>query len=470
MTVSYTNLSSIDDVTLATRRGNAALGSASDTDSKLNRYDTIFALATPAGKSGVAVFRLSGGGAGAALQKITNIQLLEPRKAIYSVIHHPISGTIIDHALALYFPAPHSFTGEEVVELHTHGSLAVIREIMAVLSGMERLRPAERGEFARRAYLNGKMDLIEAEGLADLIEAETSAQKAQALRQMGGNLSNFYNDLRVKIITALAHLEAYIDFPDEEIPESVFEGLAGQVRGVQSVIAAALDDHRRGERIRDGVHIVILGAPNAGKSSLLNALTQREAAIVSERAGTTRDVIEIHMEFAGYPAILMDTAGIRESSDDIESEGIRRALARAESADITLVLFEGVEPDVATAKLVDERTILVATKSDMSDAHHPSSVIPLSTKTGQGVDALLKAIETRIVESFSGEGAMITRSRHRSALNEAESHLIRFHNPLPLELKCEELRRAAVCIGQITGKIAVDDVLDVVFRQFCIGK
>lgn len=435
----------------------------------MSATDTIFALATPAGKSGVAVFRISGTGAGITLKKIANIQQLEPRKAVYTTLKHPTTGAIIDQALALFFPAPHSFTGEEVVELHTHGSLAVIRSLLAILGDMGGLRPAERGEFARRAYLNGKMDLMEAEGLADLIESETSAQQAQALRQMGGNLSQFYNELRVRIITALAHLEAYIDFPDEEIPESVLQGLGDEVREVEQVIAAALADHQRGERIRSGVNIVILGAPNAGKSSLLNALTQKEAAIVSERAGTTRDVIEIHMEFSGYPAILIDTAGIRDSADDIESEGIRRALARAKSADIKLVLFEGHEPDVETIKLIDERTILVATKSDML-AQPTREAISISTKTGRGIDVLLSTIETRIVESFSGEGALITRSRHRSALIESQSHLSRFHQPLPLELKCEELRRAATSIGQITGKIAVDDVLDVVFSQFCIGK
>lgn len=426
---------------------------------------TIFALATPPGKSGVAVVRISGPQALNTLQVLTNKADWEPNKLIYT----PIGQPAIDNGMAVYFKAPASFTGEDVVELHIHGSLAIIRTLLEALACMEGLRPAERGEFTRRAYLNGKMDLIQAEGLADLIDAETTAQRSQALRQMEGRLSGFYENLRVSIVKALAHLEAYIDFPDEEIPESVIQGLDAEVRGVQQIIASALADGKRGERIREGVSIVILGAPNVGKSSLMNTLAGRDVAIVSHHAGTTRDVIEIHMEFAGFPAVIIDTAGIRESSDEIEAEGIRRALARAGDADIKLVLFEGDEPEADTAKLVDEHSILIASKSDMSLATYPSA-ISISTKTGQGIDALLAAIETRIVESFSGEGAMITRERHRALLTQSYSQLDDYFQPLPLELKCENLRRAAHLIGQITGKISVDDVLDVVFHEFCIGK
>ena len=251
-----------------------------------------------------------------------------------------LAGEIIDKGLAMYFPAPHSFTGEDVVELHIHGSLAVIRELLEVLSSMDGLRHAEPGEFSRRAFINNKMDLMEAEGLADLIDAETATQKTQAMRQFEGEMSGYYEKLRERIIHSLAHLEAYIDFPDEEIPDSVLTELTGEIQSLQSLIAAALGDRHRGERLRDGISVVILGAPNAGKSSLLNALSKKDAAIVSARAGTTRDLIEVHLDIAGFPAVLVDTAGIRDTADDIEEEGVRRALARAEAADIKMVLFD----------------------------------------------------------------------------------------------------------------------------------
>ena len=432
-------------------------------------HHTIFALATPLAKSGVAVVRISGAAALPCLRALTGKQDWEPNKFTYSLISYPSSLIPIDHALCVYFKAPKSFTGEDVVEIHCHGSLAVIRELLGALSSFPDLRPAERGEFTRRAFLNGKMDMLEVEGLADLIDAETSAQKSQALRQMQGEMSGFYERLRSAIISTLAHMEAYIDFPDEEIPESVLSGMDDEVRGVQQIIKETLGQHAKGERIREGINIVILGAPNAGKSSLLNCLAGREAAIVSHHAGTTRDLIEVHMDIAGFPVILVDTAGLRDSDNDIEVEGIKRAKARAENADIKLVLFDGTaEPDAESLALVDANTITIATKCDLIPltTHH----LPLSTKTGQGLDELINLLETRIREQFSGEGAVITRERHRHELIQSEQHLQRFFGVKELELKCEELRIAAGCIAKITGKIAVDDVLDVVFREFCIGK
>ena len=433
---------------------------------------TIFALATPYGKSGVAVIRISGQLALRALTKLTDKPLPTPRLATLSVIRHPSTASAIDHALALTFPAPHSFTGEDVVELHTHGSLAVIRELLAALATIPGLRPAEPGEFTRRAFLNGKMDLTQAEGLADLINAETTAQKTQAMRQFQGEMTAFYENIRTRTIFALALMEAYIDFPDEEIPQSVLADWRSAVEGLRSEIADKLADQHRGERLRDGVAIVILGAPNAGKSSLLNALVKRDAAIVSQQAGTTRDVIEVHLDIAGYPVVLMDTAGLRETADSIEEEGVRRALSRAGQADIKLILFDGTEaPDAQTRALIDDNSIVVATKSDLSSViRHPSS-IPLSIKTQQGIDQLLAAIETRIAGIFSGgEGAVITRNRHRALLSEAHAMLSAALCPKPIELTCEELRLAAHAIAKITGKIEVDDVLDVIFKQFCIGK
>jgi len=431
---------------------------------------TVFALATPPGRSGVAIIRISGQAALEALVKLSGKAEWQPNMLQRANLAH--AGKPIDDAMAVYFKAPKSFTGEDVVELHIHGSLAVIRELLGVLAALG-LVPAGRGEFTKRAMLNGKMDLMEVEGLADLIEAETSEQKGQALRQMQGEMSRFYEKLRTEIISTLAHLEAYIDFPDEEIPESVLQGMDAEVRGVMTTIGSTLAQHAQGERIREGISIVILGAPNAGKSSLLNALSKKDAAIVSHHAGTTRDMIEVHLEISGYPVILVDTAGLRQSDNEIEAEGIRRARERAVHADIKLVLFDGTaELDTESMKLLDDDAMTILTKTDMGvhACHAGRNAIRLSTATGEGVEELLKALEGRVSEQFSGSSAMITRSRHRALLADAERHLAQFFHVKELELKCEELRLAANSIGEITGKIAVDDILDVIFSQFCIGK
>jgi tRNA modification GTPase len=438
--------------------------------------NTIYALATAAGKSGVAVIRISGPQALTALKLLTQ-SAISARRAHYVAFSTPVSNELIDRGLALYFPGPHSFTGEEVVECHLHGSHAVIRQMLETLGQVEGLRPAEAGEFTRRAFLNGKMDLMEAEGLADLIDAQTSQQKSQALRQMQGEMSAAYEKLRVGIIESLALLEAYIDFPDEEIPESVLTSLEAAIMGLRSDIAAMLSDHRRGERLRDGINVVILGAPNAGKSSLLNAIAKRDVVIVSHKPGTTRDMVEIHVDIAGYPVVFVDTAGLRDSEDDIEAEGIRRALARSQSADIKLVLFDGTQAqlDATSQSLLDDQSMAVITKCDLlpvgsrltllEEAHY------LSTKTGEGVDALLNHIEKRIINDYAGNHApFITRTRHRAFLEDSLKHLEKSSAKLDLELRCEELRLAALALGKITGKIQVDDVLDVIFKRFCIGK
>jgi tRNA modification GTPase len=440
----------------------------------MSSTDSIFALATPAGKSGVAIVRLSGPQALGALQTLSGIDAIAPRRAYYVTLRH--NQYVIDRGIALYFKGPRSFTGEDVVELQIHGGLAVIRQLLEVLSSMKNLRPAEPGEFSRRAFANGKMDLMEAEGLADLIDAETLHQKTQAERQMEGELSHYYDELRRQITHVLAHLEAYIDFPDEEIPDSVIAGLGKDIASIQSTIAAALKDQKRGERLREGITIVILGAPNAGKSSLLNTIAKKDAAIVSARAGTTRDAIEIHLDICGYPAILVDTAGLRETVDEIEGEGVRRALARAADADIKLVLFDGEKwpsLDKASPKLLDDSAIAVVNKSDLLGKREAAPIEAhfISTKTGEGVEALLSMLEQKIIRFFSGASApFITRNRHRALLSEASAWLEKSLVPAPLELTCEDLRQAALAVGKITGKIQVDDVLDIIFKQFCIGK
>jgi tRNA modification GTPase len=460
---------------------------------------TIFALATAPAKSGVAIIRISGDSALSALSMLTGISQPIPRHVYYCAIRQPSSAVVIDKGIAIYFQAPHSFTGEDVVELHLHGSIAVIREVLDVLSGLDGMYMAEPGEFTRRAFINGKMDLLEAEGLADLINADTNAQKTQAMRQMQGEMSIFYDEIRKQTINCLALLEAYIDFPDEEIPESVLTKWRETIISLHNSINNALADGKRGERLRDGLSIVIVGAPNAGKSSLLNTLAGRDAAIVSHHAGTTRDAIEIHMDIAGYPVIITDTAGLRESENEIEEEGIRRALARAGKADLKLALFDASElpnMDEKTKELLDENTIVIISKIDVISAQSSleknsgdlkqqamaefftldprvrgDDVVEISTLTNQGMDQLFALIEEKVKGFFvSGSAPFITRSRHRLLLLEAEMLLKAALIPKPLELSCEELRRAALAIGKITGKIQVDDVLDVIFREFCIGK
>ena len=434
---------------------------------------TIYALASAHGRAGVAVFRISGAAARQALISLGVERPLKPREATLVTLKTPAS--IIDQALAIYFPAPHSFTGEDVIELHTHGSRAVTRLLLEALGTIEGLRMAEAGEFARRAFMHGKLDLAQAEGLADLIDAQTHSQHAQAMRQLGGQTTARVEALRAAILEPLALMEAYIDFPDEEIPETVLTQSTNQVTALRAELADLLDDNGIGEKIRDGLEVVILGAPNAGKSSLLNALARRDAAIVSPEAGTTRDLIEVAMEIGGYAVTLVDTAGIRETSGAIESEGIRRALARAEHADITLQLVDSVTiaesiKDIEASS--DSRTLVVATKSDLAPLPDlPIKFLPISTRTGAGMDALVEALKAKVAESMDGVASpLITRARHRAAIGEALAALTRFDARAALELSCEELRLAATAIGKITGKIWVDDVLDLVFSRFCIGK
>jgi tRNA modification GTPase len=435
---------------------------------------TIYALASAAGKSGVAVFRISGTRAREALSFLGVEKPLQPRLATLAALWH--DGAILDRVLAIYFPAPHSFTGEDVVELHTHGGRAVIRALLVALSACPGLRMAEPGEYTRRAFQNGKMDLAQAEGLADLIDAETRSQHAQALRQLDGGMSQRAEALREAVLAPLALMEAYIDFPEEEIPESVLAEVDGRIAALTAELAALLADGGIGEKIREGLEIVILGAPNAGKSSLLNALARRDAAIVSPEAGTTRDLIEVQMELSGYAVTLVDTAGIRDTDGAIESEGIRRALARAAHADITLRLVDVTTIAEQSAEIqaaMDKNTLVVATKSDLAPLPPglPFSVHPISTKTQQGISDLVDTLRGMITTRMEGVASpLITRARHREAMVEALDALARFRSDGPLEIMCEDLRLSARAIGKITGKIAVDELLDLVFSRFCIGK
>jgi len=360
---------------------------------------TIFALASGAGKSGIAVFRLSGSFATEALHALSVRQLPEPRKATRVHLLDPKSKEVLDDGLAIYFPAPASFTGEDVVELHVHGGRAVIAGLSETLASIAGVRLAEPGEFTRRAFDHGKLDLTAAEGLADLVNAETSAQRRQAQRQLNGDLGLIYDDWRDRLIKAIALFEAEIDFSDEDLPPGLQEEVAEQITEITAEIKDHLDDSGHGQILRDGLYITIIGPPNAGKSSVLNRLSRRDVAIVAESAGTTRDIIEVHLELHGYPVIIADTAGLREANDEIETEGVRRAKERAHQADLKLAVFDGAkwpDKDPHTRALIDDSSLVVINKSDLFDGSK-ADYLAISAYNGDGFDVLLEKLK-QIVE------------------------------------------------------------------------
>lgn len=445
--------------------------------------DTIFALASPPGRGGVAVIRLSGPRSGAVVRAITGRPLPPPRLAKLSEFRGDDGGAL-DRGLLLWFPAPGSFTGEDVAELHIHGGKAVVAAIYGALSQKDGLRQAEPGEFAKRAFWNGKLDLTEAEGLADLVAAETEAQRRQALRQLSGELGAIYEGWRGDLIGALAHLEAAIDFSDEPLPVDLKEKVRQQLAGLREEIGRHLADNRRGERLRAGLAIAIIGPPNVGKSSLMNLLARRDAAIVSDTAGTTRDVIEVQLDIGGFPVIVADTAGLRETADAVESEGVKRALRSAEAADLKILMYDSVkwnEKQLSSVEQCDDDTIVLINKADLVPVHFPPdqilaakplAILPVSVNGGIGVAAFLTELARAIEARFGpGETATITRTRHREALTACAEALDRFlAQELAPELAAEEVRMAARALGRITGRADVEDILDVVFADFCIGK
>ncbi len=387
------------------------------------------------------------------------------------------SGEVVDDGLALWFPAPNSFTGENVVELHLHGGTAATAAATRALAALPGYRLAEPGEFTRRAFENAKLDLTEAEGLADLVDAETDAQRRQARRQMAGELGDLYEQWRAALLSALAHFEAEIDFAEEDIPPDLHARAVGEVRAISTAVAAHLDDKRRGEILRGGVSVAIVGPPNAGKSSLLNRLAGRDAAIVSATAGTTRDVIEVHLDLGGFPVILADTAGLRVSGDDIEQEGVRRAKRRADEADLKLAVFDGAtwpNLDPTTLALCDDDTIRVVNKIDLGVASD-AGFIGVSALSGAGLDALEAALSSAVAQRFQPSAApALTRARHRAALEECQASFARFlaasEKKGAPELAAEDLRLAARALGRITGRVDVEEILGVIFAEFCIGK
>jgi tRNA modification GTPase len=469
--------------------------------------DSLFALASAPGRAAIAVWRLSGPDVAAALAALTGRPPPPPRRATLRALLDPANGALLDQALVLFMPGPASFTGEDSAELHTHGGRAVAEAVGAVLGRLKGFRPAEPGEFSRRAFFNGKLDLTTAEAIADLAAAETEAQRRQAVVQAGGALATLYDGWRERLIRLRAHLEAAMEFPDEDIGDPA-AGMAEGLVSLKAEIARHLADSWRGERLREGLTIAVVGAPNAGKSTLINALARRDIAIVSPEAGTTRDIIEVHLDLGGYPVILVDTAGLRVAQGLVEAEGIARARARAVSADLVLALFAADAPDDAeTLALIDERAVLVTSKADLaiSEPPHPNPLpgearrheetpwplqgeggarvggrvrgaedgghIAISAKTHAGMDILLAALNARISDLLADRGAPPpTRARHREALAQCLAALDAVGAaPLP-ELAAEELRRAADALARIVGRMDIEEMLDSVFRDFCIGK
>ena len=432
--------------------------------------DTIAALASGTGKAGVAIVRLSGTQVRFVLETIAG-GVPDARKAVRRTLRR--CDEAIDEALVLFFAGPASFTGEDVAEFHVHGGRAIVHDLLDTLTRFSGVRLAERGEFTRRAVANGKFDLTAAEAVADLVEAETASQRRQALRQAGGALEKAALAWRAELVRCLALMEAEIDFPDEEDVPALRDAVRQRVIALLGDVRSALAGAGRGERLREGAIIVVAGPPNAGKSTLVNALARRDVAIVSPIAGTTRDTIEVHLDLDGYAVTLIDTAGLRETVDPIESIGVARALERAERADLVLWLSAN---DAASPPPAFTAPVLhVTTKADLAEkrASAPGELM-VSARTGAGLDALMMHLSEAARSALEGgEGALVTRARHRQEIEAVAAHcqtVATAADYVPIELLAEDLRLAVRAIGRLTGQVDIDEVYDLIFREFCIGK
>ncbi len=444
---------------------------------------TIFAPITALTSSSVIVLRISGAKSLKCLEKLGIKRVLQPNQATFAKIYNPENGELLDHAVATYFKAPHSFTGEDIAEISLHGSVFIASKVMQILSNIEGVRAAEAGEFSKIAFLNNKFDLVQAEAICDLVNAQTNLQHKQALKQLEGDLGKIYDKWRFQIIEILALIESFIDFPDEDIPDDLALQTNQKVSILKSQIMSHLDDNKTGQKIKEGLSLAIIGAPNVGKSSLLNFLAKSEVAIVSDIAGTTRDVIDVNLDIAGVPVKISDTAGIRESSDKIEREGIKRAVRKAKDADLVLIMSDlftqnseinkYIDEEISEILSSDEKSITkIANKSDLkTGAVSENFDLEISLKNQQNLDLLVEKLEEEVRKLIPNVNeTLITKQRYRDSLNQALNALEEFSLDKDIELAGEDLRIAAHEIGRITGKIEVDNILDVIFSKFCIGK
>jgi tRNA modification GTPase len=442
---------------------------------------TIYALSSGPGVSGIAVIRISGSKVEEIVKLITNDQLPEPRQATLKKFNKINNSELIDEGILIWFPGPESYTGEDMAEIHVHGSIAVVRTILDQLSKIENCRLAEPGEFTKIAFQNEKINLLKAESISDLISAETEIQRQQAIKIMSGKSSDKFNSLREKLLKILSNVEAKIDFPEEDLPDDVIKNIKNDSEKIRLEIEKILNDQKVGERIREGFKIAIIGPANAGKSSLLNYLSNRDVAIVSEIAGTTRDVIEAHLNLDGYPVVISDTAGIRESQDEIEKKGIKLALKRAEDADLNIILIEPKSVDFTgfLNDLVSEKSIIVINKidlgyKDINQQIEKFNPIFLSIKNETNLDELINRIKDKLKNKFvSPNETLITRERHRQSLEACVQNLINFeekNSQEDFDKAAEDLRLATRHLGMIVGKVDVEEILGSIFNDFCIGK
>ena len=442
---------------------------------------TIYALSSGPGISGVAVIRLSGQETSKIIKLLTGKELPKPRVATLRKINKINTSELIDEGLILWFPGPESYTGEDMAEIQVHGSKAVVDALHSSLSEIENCRLAEPGEFTKLAFQNGKINLLKAESIADLISSETEVQRQQAIKIMNGKSSDQFNFLREKLLKILSHVEAKIDFPEEDLPNNILDEIKNSSDEVINKIKKILNDQKVGERIREGFKIAILGPTNAGKSSLMNHLSNRDVAIVSEIAGTTRDVIETHLNIDGYPVIISDTAGIRDSKDEIEKKGIKLSLNRAEEADLKLVVVDAKSPYFTDdlKDLLNENAILVVNKSDLLEKDIDPEIkktnhVLISIKQNKNIQELIKKIKNNLKNKFiKSDDILITRERHRQHLQQCLDYLNNFNQKKEIEdfdKAAEDLRLATRHLGMIVGKVDVEEILGSIFNDFCIGK
>ncbi len=440
----------------------------------------IYALSSGRGPSGIAIVRISGKDTLKVCKNLTKLKEINTNEVNYCKIYDPKNDRIIDpEALLLWFPGPNSYTGDDLAEFQVHGSNAVINALLKALSEQENCRLAEPGEFTKIAFQNDKIDLLKAESIGDLIHAETELQRDQAVKLVQGNASNYYNDIREKLIKSLSYIEAKIDFAEDDLPEKVLKEVQKSIKEIHKDIHKIIEDNKIGEKIRDGFRVSITGEVNAGKSSLLNLIAKRDVAIVSDEAGTTRDVIETYLNLDGYPVILADTAGIRDAKNEVEKKGISLALGKSKEADLNIVVIDNSSKSINKdiKKMINKDTIVLLNKSDIQDKqNHKFDVVTVlaSVKENKNIDNLIKKIKEKLSKKFtSNNSALITRERHRIKLNQCLKEIDNFlkkDQNKDLELAAEDLRMATRYLGSIVGKVDVEEILGSIFKDFCIGK